>query len=251
MEQASRAAAVMPSSSHTEKEMAPSPTINSVVVSGTRQIVPFRVKLIRDSLSPIADNEIKCKLISASFLDSFLIYRDTLPLTPGVTPPNLPNDTATVNAFAKRIYEMMDAMHICTYDRTSSRAMDPFTAEQHLECLIYQACRDLASPEALFGDFFKREYLRKKIHREHAMNKIKGFIMVVCNLILRYTVLPPTEFVRGIEKLRPSKNPELSPIPEVRAKAMFDSMVSLIVLPCCVSAAFPLPELTVGRMSKR
>lgn len=42
--------------------------------------------------------------------------------------------------------------------------------------------------------------------------------MLISNLIVNYILLQPSDFIKRIEAARPSRNPEYSPIPDVRIK---------------------------------
>jgi len=56
------------------------------------------------------------------------------------------------------------------------------------------------------------------------MHRLRGLVMLVCNLVVNYTLMPPSNIIHRIENAKPASNPEFSAIPEARIKWALDHM---------------------------
>ncbi|KAF2685674.1 hypothetical protein K458DRAFT_387637 [Lentithecium fluviatile CBS 122367] len=120
-----------------------------------------------------------------------------------------------MNELSVKIYNMMDSMSTSSYDRPTASTRSVWTAQEYLECLVYQACRNLACEGQPFASTFDRKNLKKEFGRNKALHRIRSIIMLVINVAVNYTNMTPSIVIRRIEEIRPTKNPEWCPIPEL------------------------------------
>jgi len=175
-------------------------------------------------LSLTENKDVPRLVISPSFLEPWIAFRDLLPLRPNASVDFLPRDKDTTNELSVKIYGMMDVMSTSAYDRPTKFTQRTWTAQEYFECLIYQASRNLAFDGQLFASTFERKSLKNECGRNKALHRIRGLIMLSVNLTVNYTSMKPWKSVRIIEETRPTKNPEWSPIDEVRVKYQLDQM---------------------------
>ena len=129
-----------------------------------------------------------------------------------------------MNDFVTNIYNMMDGMATCRYDRPTLNDRKAWGSQEFMECLVYQCARDLARPSHTFYSSFERKNLKNEAGRREAFHRLRGLVMLVCNLVVNYTLMQPSNVIRRIEAARPARNPEFSPIPETRIKWQLDHM---------------------------
>ncbi|KAF2241969.1 hypothetical protein BU26DRAFT_162417 [Trematosphaeria pertusa] len=183
--------------------------------------LPYTWDAVAAALTLPSSEEVPALILSPSFLTPWTYFRDALPLTPGIAPalhPSPPQDKKAMHSLVTRIYTQMDALSTSPYDRPTPQDRQSWTAAQHTECLLYQAARNLASPAQPFATAFERKNLKNESGRAKAHARLRGLVMLVANLATNYTVMAPSSVIKRIEALRPARDPERSPILEVRVK---------------------------------
>jgi hypothetical protein len=168
----------------------------------------------------------KKMLLSESFLDPWSFFRDTLPLNPHHASKfrSIPDTTKFVDETVSEVYNSMDSMFTCKWDKPSDRK--GWTFRDYLSCFVYHAARNFACPGQIFGDVFDRKNVKNQGGRAVAMKKIKGLVMLA--LVLTYAYSgddpPPDGVVECIEAARPTANPENSPIKSIRRRYALEKM---------------------------
>ena len=119
---------------------------------------------------------------------------------------------------------MMDSMSMSVYDRPTISSRGSWTIQEHFQCLIYQASRELACLGQPFASVFDRHNLKNKTGQAKAMRRINGLVMLSINLMAHYTSTKPPLYIEQIEEARPAKNPEWSPILKVRFRHQLNNM---------------------------
>jgi hypothetical protein len=180
---------------------------------------PYKWDDISSKLLLTSPKEILKFILTPSFLNAWTDYRDMLPLMPGVAIPIIaPKDKEAMTNLVDNIYTMMDSMCTSAYDRLSPTYRTTWDAGDYMNFLIYQSTRDLASPGNTFHSSFLRSALKNEAGRKEAFHRLRGLIMLVCNLVVNYTLMPPSNVIKGIEVAKPAWDPNFSPIPDVRIK---------------------------------
>ncbi|KAF2470433.1 uncharacterized protein BDR25DRAFT_355537 [Lindgomyces ingoldianus] len=175
--------------------------------------------------------QIRDLILSPAFLDSWVYFRNESGLGPNANTKAKPRPMSKefIDKLAEQTYQAMDSMAFCQFDRPSNvRTIDggarPWTWMTYLQCCVYQICRNLACPGQPFSSAFERKCLAVQSGRSLALNRIRGIVMILCNLIYRYTTLPPSNVIRKIEELHPVADQARSPIPEIRRKHVLARM---------------------------
>jgi hypothetical protein len=172
---------------------------------------PYKWDDISSKLLLTSPKEIPKFILTPSFLNAWTDYRDMLPLKPGVAIPIMaPKDKEAMTALVENIYTMMDSMCTSPYDRPYLTDRTTWDAGDYMKSLIYQSARDLASPGNTFHSSFLRPALKNEAGRKEAFHRLRGLIMLVCNLVVNYTLMPPIPDVRikwqlahmGVDELR-------------------------------------------------
>ena len=174
---------------------------------------------VATKLGLASTKEIPNFVLGADFLEPWVHFRDLLPLRPGIAVPEI----ATAEQIT-RSYETMDSMAFCVYDRPSPEDAKTWSPSQWLECLVYQSARNLAREGRAFVIPFCRTSLKNYAGRQEACNRLRGLMMLSLNLCDNYTAMAPSNLVKRIEAAKPTKDPNFSPIPEIRIKWQLDHM---------------------------
>ncbi|KAF2033324.1 hypothetical protein EK21DRAFT_109121 [Setomelanomma holmii] len=186
---------------------------------------PYKWEEISSKLLLTSPKELPKFILAPSFLDPWADYRDLLPLKPDIAVPIIaPKDKDAMTNLVNTIYKAMDCMATSKYDRPTPSDRATWTVTEYMECLIYQAARNLAQPTRTFHTSFSRKNLRNEAGRREAFHRLRGLIMLVCNIVVNYTLMAPSNVIRRIEAARPAKNPELSPMKDVRMKWTLKNM---------------------------
>ncbi|KAL1650172.1 hypothetical protein SLS61_006095 [Didymella pomorum] len=69
--------------------------------------------------------------------------------------------------------------------------------------------RDLVVPGRAFHAVFERPKLKNEAGRRDALSRISGLAMLVFNLMVNYTQMPPSNIIRKMEAKRPAKDPNI------------------------------------------
>ncbi|KAF2791359.1 hypothetical protein K505DRAFT_376841 [Melanomma pulvis-pyrius CBS 109.77] len=187
--------------------------------NGKETNLPYNWNDVTSKLSLTSNAEIPKLILSPAFLEPWVDFRDELPIIPDTSLSHLqPSDKDAMTVLATTIYTLMESLHTTPYDRPTPMEKSLWSPQTFLSCLIYQASRNLATPNQLFGPFFTRSALKNEAGRTKACLRIRGIIMLATNLIFNYTTLGPSNVVHKIEALRPARNPRWSPIKEVSLK---------------------------------
>lgn len=163
-------------------------------------------------------------ILSSSFLEPWIAFRDLPPLKPDVPVALQPIGKESMNDLSSKIYNMMDSMLTSLCDRPTASTRSSWTTQEYFECLVYQAARNLACEGQPFASTFDRKNLKNESGRSKAIHRIRGLIMLVANVTINYTSMTLSNAIWRIEEIRPAKNPDLSPIPEIRVKYQLDNM---------------------------
>jgi len=122
---------------------------------------PYKWDDISSKLLLTNPKEIPKFILSPSFLCAWTDYRDLLPLQPSVSIPIIaPKDKDAMTEFVTNIYNMMDGMATCRYDRPTLNDRKGWSSGDFMECLVYQCARDLARPGHTFYSSFERKNLK-------------------------------------------------------------------------------------------
>ncbi|KAH7094961.1 hypothetical protein FB567DRAFT_586304 [Paraphoma chrysanthemicola] len=180
---------------------------------------PYKWEDVSSKLLLASPKELPKLILAPAFLTPWTTYRDTLPLQPGVPVPSIiaPKDKEAMNDLINTIYTAMDAMHASKFDRPDSDRTSWSQADS-LSCIIYQSARSFAAPAQIFHTSFERKNLKNEAGRREATMRIRGLIMLTCNLVVNYTFMSPSNVVRRIEAVCPALRPDFSPIVETRRK---------------------------------
>ncbi|KAH7085315.1 hypothetical protein BKA63DRAFT_14917 [Paraphoma chrysanthemicola] len=180
---------------------------------------PYKWEDISSKLLLASPKELPKLILAPAFLSPWTTYRDALPLRPGVPVPSIiaPKDKEAMTELINSIYTAMDAMHASKFDRPDSDRSGWSQADS-LSCVIYQSARSFAAPTQIFHTSFERKNLKNEAGRREANTRIRGLIMLACNLVVNYTLMSPSNVVRRIEAICPALRPEFSPIVETRRK---------------------------------
>ena len=122
---------------------------------------PYKWDDISSKLLLTNPKEIPKFILSPSFLSAWTDYRDLLPLQPSVSIPIIaPKDKDAMTEFVTNIYNMMDGMATCRYDRPTLNDRKGWSSGDFTECLVYQCARDLARLGHTFHSSFERKNLK-------------------------------------------------------------------------------------------
>ncbi|KAF3049982.1 hypothetical protein E8E11_006938 [Didymella keratinophila] len=186
---------------------------------------PYKWDEIATKLGLESNGKIPDFILAPIFLHHWAKLRDQMPLRPGTSAEVIPaEDRAAISEFTTTIYTAMDCMATSKYDRPTSADRATWTTVEHIECLVYQCARDLAAAGRPFHIVFERQKLKNEAGRRDALSRIRGLAMLVCNLMVNYSQMSPSNVIRKIEAKRPAKDPSLSPLPEVRRKWQLENM---------------------------
>lgn len=186
---------------------------------------PYKWDEVTSKLALASNKDIPTFILGPVFLAHWIELRDQLPLIPN-TPIDIigADDKAAMVDLCNTIYTAMDCMATSKYDRPTSADRASWTSAEHLECLVYQCARDLAQAGYPFHAAFERHKLKNEAGRKDAFARIRGLAMLVFNLTVNYTLMPPSNVIRRIELAKPAKDPNRSPIPGVRRKWQLEHM---------------------------
>jgi hypothetical protein len=191
----------------------------------TQSAFPNKLEDIVLKLVLASDKEVTKIVLSPSFYEPWVYFRDFLPLMPNVPVNPQPNDKEAMTDLSCKIYSMMDSMSTSPYDRPNEATIrNLWSTQEFFECLLYQTCRNLACEGQTFALTFERKNLKNEAGRNKALNKIRGIIMLAVNLTVSYTSIRPSSIIRKIEEIQPATNPAYSPIREVRVKFQLENM---------------------------
>ncbi|KAF3004971.1 hypothetical protein E8E13_008065 [Curvularia kusanoi] len=199
--------------------LSPSPT--PLPTTNGSSSFPYRWDEIATRLGLASSKDIPVFILTSSFMGHWAKLRDDIPLKPGNPDPvdmNYSEDRAVLTAFTSTIYTAMDSMAASKYDRPSPNDKESWTSHDHIECLVYRSARDLAQLGHLFHSAFERHKLKNEAGRKDALSRIRGLIMLTFNLMVNYTLMPPSNVIRKIEAAMPASQPRYSPLPEVRRR---------------------------------
>lgn len=201
----------------------PSPTPVPTAV-GTSEF-PYKWEEVTSKLGLVSNKDISDFILAPVFLRHWAKLRDQMPLAPGTPVDVIPaDDRAAMVEFTTTIYIAMDCMATSKYDRPTPADRANWKPNEYIECLVYQCARDLAAPDRAFQAAFERQKLKNEAGRKDALSRIRGLAMLVFNLMVNYTQMPPSNVIRKIEERKPAKDPSLSAIPEVRRKWQLEHM---------------------------
>ncbi|KAF9701905.1 hypothetical protein EKO04_000679 [Ascochyta lentis] len=202
-----------------------SPSRTPVPIANGIVDFPYKWDDITSKLNLTSNKDVPNFILGPIFLSHWTKLRDQLPLVPN-TPINIIalDDKAAMVDFCNTIYTAMDCMATSEYDRPTSTDRTTWQPTEHIECLVYQCARDLAQPDRAFHAAFERQKQKNEAGRKDALTRIRGLAMLVLNLVINYTLMPPSNVIRKIEAVRPAKDPNCSPIPEVRRKWQLENM---------------------------
>lgn len=124
-----------------------------------------------------------------------------------------------------QIYDMIDSVSTSPYDRPTRAIRSSWTAQEHFSCFVYQASKNLAAISQPLAPIFHRQSLKTKTGQKKAIQRIRGIILIGTTLVNFYVQSLSDDKVELIESLRPVKNPEWSPIAEVRARYQPNKLV--------------------------
>jgi hypothetical protein len=186
---------------------------------------PFSWEDIVSKLGLISTKEIPQIVLYADFFNPWILFRDEMPLRPGTAVLTVaPKDKEAMNESVVRIYDLMDNMSYCKYDRPTRDERRIWDVKEWLECLVYQIARNLARDGHTFAVPFQRTNLKNEPGRREAFHRLRGLIMLISNLCVNYTLMAPSNLIKKIEAVRPAKDPNLSPIAQVRVKWQLSNM---------------------------
>ena len=203
----------------------PSPSSTPVPAAVGTGDFPYKWDEIATKLGLDSNGKTPDFILAPIFLHHWAKLRDQMPLRPGTIAEIIPaEDKIAIVDFTTTIYTATDCMATTRYDRPTSADRTNWTTIEHIECLVYQCARDLAAPDSAFHIVFERQKLKNEAGRMDALSRICGLDMLVHNLVVNYTQMPPSNVIRKIEAKRPAKDPSLSPLPEVRRKRQLENI---------------------------
>ncbi|KAL1800297.1 hypothetical protein ACET3X_000639 [Alternaria dauci] len=180
---------------------------------------PYSWETTFPELGLVSIRELPKLILCADFLEPWAMFRDQMPLRPGTAVPIIaPKDKEAMKESVVKIYDLMDSMSYCRYDQPNRDERESWGVKEWLECLIYKSARNLARDGHTFAVLFQRVNLKNEPGRREAFRRICGLIMLMSNLCVNYTLMAPSNVIKKMEAARPAKDPNPSPIPEVRVK---------------------------------
>ncbi|KAH7378684.1 hypothetical protein BKA66DRAFT_442712 [Pyrenochaeta sp. MPI-SDFR-AT-0127] len=186
--------------------------------------VPYKWDEVMSKLCITNLQEFHKLILSSSFLSPWVQFRDLLPVQPGVAVPIIsPKERDSMNALVTTTYDMMDSMATSKYDRPTHIERTAWKTLDFVECMVYQSARNLAREGQILHTPFQRANIKNEAGRREAFNRLRGLVMLICNLTVNYTLMPPNNIIRRIEEARPARALCLSPLVEVRLKWQLDN----------------------------